>query len=36
MVDFSNIRHRMFENIRGHPSEIPAIETRSLIFTDTS
>jgi len=36
MVDYSNITHRVFEDIRGPPSENPAIETGSLIFTDTS
>jgi len=36
MVDYSNNTHRVFEDIRGPPSENPAIETGSLIFTDTS
>jgi hypothetical protein len=36
MLDFSNITHIVFEDIKGPPSENPAIETRSLIFKDTS
>ena len=36
MVDYSNITHSVFEDISGPPSENPAIDTKSLHFTDTS
>ena len=36
MVDYSDITHSAFEDIRGPPSENPAIDTKSLHFTDTS